>query len=176
MNCPSAFEYFIGYHHYNFDKFMHQFQPETKTLIWKLEWIFKKLYRQNVSLLFNQTCINERLLHNYTHTDIYIYIYIYIYCHPQTDCFVESQLFSVARPVGRLKLGWKPAQLYVRLSIIPLSQKANHVSSGISRHYVVAFVCLHLYLTGCQCTHFVRRALHYASGSRKFLRQSAQPP
>ena len=27
-----------------------------------------KLYRQNVSLLFNQTCLNERLLPNYTHT------------------------------------------------------------------------------------------------------------
>ena len=24
------------------------------------------------------------------------YIYIYIYCYPQTDCFVVSQLFSVA--------------------------------------------------------------------------------
>ena len=42
-----------------------------------------------------------------------IYIYIYIYCHPQTDCFVLSELFSVARHVGRLKLGSKPIQLYV---------------------------------------------------------------
>ena len=44
-----------------------------------------------------------------------------IYCHPQTDCFVVSQLFSVARHVGRLKLGSKPTQLYVRLSIRPLA-------------------------------------------------------
>ena len=50
------------------------------------------------------------------------YIYIYIYSHPQTDYFVVSQLFSVARHVGRLKLGSKPAQLYVRLSIRPISQ------------------------------------------------------
>ena len=28
--------------------------------------------------------------------------------HPQTVCFVVSQLFSVARHVGRLKLGSKP--------------------------------------------------------------------
>ena len=41
---------------------------------------------------------------------INIYIYINIYCHPQTDCFVVSQLFSVARHVGRLKLGSKSAQ------------------------------------------------------------------
>ena len=39
-----------------------------------------------------------------------------IYSHPQTDCFVVSQLFSVARHVGHLKLGSKPAQLYVRLA------------------------------------------------------------
>ena len=52
----------------------------------------------------------------------YLYIYIYIYCHPQTDCFVVSQLFSVARRIGRLKLGSKPTQLYVRISIRPLGQ------------------------------------------------------
>ena len=61
----------------NFSKFIYQFQPETKTLIRKLERILIKLYRQNVSLLFIQTCLNERLLPTY----IYIYIYIYIYTH-----------------------------------------------------------------------------------------------
>ena len=40
----------------NFGKFIRQFQPETKTLIRKLEI---KSYRQNLSLLFNQTCLNE---------------------------------------------------------------------------------------------------------------------
>ena len=32
-----------------------------------------------------------------------LYIYIYIYCHPQTDCFVVSQLFSVARLIKCFK-------------------------------------------------------------------------
>ena len=50
----------------NFGKFIQQFQPETKTFIRKLERILIKLYRQNLSLLFNETCL-------------YIYIYIYIY-------------------------------------------------------------------------------------------------
>ena len=77
---------------------------------------------------------------------IYIYIYIYIYSHPLIDCFIVSQLFSVVRHVGCLKLGSKPAQLYIRLSIIPLSQQANLISSGIIRHYVVAFICLHFCL------------------------------
>ena len=57
----------------NFGKFIHKFLPETKRLIRKLERILIKLFRQNVSLSFNQTCLNERLLPNY----IYIYIYIY---------------------------------------------------------------------------------------------------
>ena len=38
----------------NFGKFIHQIQPETKTLIRKLERILIKLYRQNVSLLLNE--------------------------------------------------------------------------------------------------------------------------
>ena len=38
-------------------KFLHQFQHETKILIKKLERILIKFYRQNVSLLFDQTCI-----------------------------------------------------------------------------------------------------------------------
>ena len=59
-------------------------------------------------------------------------------CHPQTDCFVVSQLFSVIRHVGRFKLELKPAQLYVRLSILPLNQQVTYVSSGFIRHYVVA--------------------------------------
>ena len=87
----------------NFGKFIYQFLSKTKTLIRKLERILIKLYRQNVFLLFIQTAT---LLH--THT--------YIYSHPQTDCFVLSELFSVARHAGRSKPGSKPDQLYVRLS------------------------------------------------------------
>ena len=101
---------------------------------------------------------------------------IYIYILSSTDCFVVSQLFSVARHIGLLKLGSKPTQFYVRLSIIPLSQQANHIRLGIIRHYVVAFVCLHFWLTGYQSAQFIRRALHDASGSHKFFQQSAQPP
>ena len=65
---------------------------------------------------------------------------------PQTDCFIVSQLISVPRHAGRFKLGLKPARLYSRLCIIPLSQKSTYVSSGIIRHYVVALVCLHFAL------------------------------
>ena len=101
---------------------------------------------------------------------------MYTHCYPHTDCFVVSQLFSVARDAGRLNLGSKPTQLYVSLSIRPLNHQANHVSSGIIRYYVVAFVCLHLYLTGYQRAQFIRWALHYASGSRKILYKRDQPP
>ena len=38
----------------NFGKFIYQLQPETKTLVWKLERILIKLHRQNVCLLFIQ--------------------------------------------------------------------------------------------------------------------------
>ena len=53
----------------NFGKFIHHFQSETKSLNRKLERILIKLYRRNVSILFNLTCLNPI---------IYIYIYIYV--------------------------------------------------------------------------------------------------
>ena len=61
--------------------------------------------------------------------------YIYIYTHPQIDCLVVSLLLSVARHVGRLKLGSKPGQLYVKLNIRPLSQQAYHVGLGNYKVY-----------------------------------------
>ena len=48
----------------NFGKFIHQFQSETKAVIRKIESILIKLYRQNVSLLFNQTYIHILYTHN----------------------------------------------------------------------------------------------------------------
>ena len=48
-------------------------QPETKALIRKLERILIKLYWQSVSLLFNQTCLNERLLPNFSYFKIHDY-------------------------------------------------------------------------------------------------------
>ena len=71
-----------------------------------------------------------------------------IYSHLQTDCFVLSELFSVARHVGRSKLGSKPIQLYIRLSLRPLSQQAYHVwLREFLRYYVVtaAAVCLYFH-------------------------------
>ena len=43
----------------NFGKFIYQFQPETKTLIRRLERILNKLYKLNLSLSFNETYLNE---------------------------------------------------------------------------------------------------------------------
>ena len=46
-----------------------------------------------------------------------------VYCHPQTDCFVLSELFSVARHAGCSKPGSTPVHLYFR----PLGHQADHV-------------------------------------------------
>ena len=50
---------------------------------------------------------------------------IWWWFHPQTDYFVVTQLFNVIRHLWYFKLGLKPAQVYVRLSIIPLSHQSN---------------------------------------------------
>ena len=53
-----------------------------------------------------------------------------MYSHPQTDCFVLSELFSVARHAGCSKPGSKPVQLYVRLCFRPLVHQVDHVGLG----------------------------------------------
>ena len=63
----------------NFGKFIHQLQLETKTLIRKLQRILIKLYRHNVSLLFNETYLNKRLLSTHTHIHTHIHIYVCVY-------------------------------------------------------------------------------------------------
>ena len=63
----------------NFGKFIHKFQPETKTLIRKLERILIKLYRQNVTLLFNiYSDINYFVSQELTY-------YSFAYAAPQDD-------------------------------------------------------------------------------------------
>ena len=49
-----------------------------------------------------------------------------MYSHPQTDCHVLSEPFTVARHAGRSKPGSKPVQLYVRLSFRPLGHQADY--------------------------------------------------
>ena len=75
--------------------------------------VYIYIYNKNYSYKIN---------HNNFKTGSYFLItqYIYIYSHPQTDCLVVSQFFSVAWHEWCLKLGSKPAQLYVRLSCFRL--------------------------------------------------------
>ena len=81
----------------NSSKFINQLQPKTKTLVSKLERILIKLYRQHVSLLFNEICLNEGLLSNYTHTflslSLSLYIYIYMYVHKHLSTYIQKYLY-----------------------------------------------------------------------------------
>ena len=133
---------------------MKKIKKQSKTKVMNLLW-------RKVKVLFKSWCriIKTKTLtffHNKFITFGLLFfsissIYIYIYSHPQTDYFVVSQLFSMARHVGHLKLGSKPAQLYVRLSIRPLGQQAYHVGLRIIRYYVAtaAFICLHFSRIHC---------------------------
>ena len=52
---------------------------------------------------------------------------MHIYSHPQTDSFVVSQLFSVARHVRRSKPRSKPTEFYVKE--YPLSHACDSMSA-----------------------------------------------
>ena len=123
----------------NLGKFIHQFQRETKALIRKLERIFIKLYRQNVSLLFNQTCLNERVRMDLGVTAIKKYWKFSrngaspsdaVYCHMQdTHCgdrSVQNISFTVKLP-------------YNIIIIIIIAPPAR-ISLTLSRHFSLSFI------------------------------------
>ena len=84
-------------------------------------------------------------------TYIYIYTHILTHRHPQTDCFVLSELFSAVRHAGRSKPGSKPVQLCVRLCFRPLVHQAETLAKGIFKVFLfletaAAVVCLHFFI------------------------------
>ena len=48
---------------------------ETRILIRNIENIEKKLINCQLDVIFNKTCLNEDILHIYTHSITYTYIY-----------------------------------------------------------------------------------------------------
>ena len=54
----------------NYGKYINQFPPNTIKSIRQYERINKKICRQKMSIIFNEICINEKML------PVYIYIYI----------------------------------------------------------------------------------------------------
>ena len=97
------------------------------------------------------------------------YIYIYIYnnenCHPQRGWFVVSQLFDVARHAGRFRLRSKPAYIYARLRIIPLSHIGNIHQFWNYNVFCISFRLFTFCSLGYRSAWFVRRALLNAVGS-----------
>ena len=61
----------------NYGKSIIQFQPDIKTSTRWLQWIKLKICWQKTSILFNQICLNEEILPNYT--DIYIYMCVCVW-------------------------------------------------------------------------------------------------
>ena len=63
---------------YNYGQYINQFPPNTIKVIREFEWIQKKICRHKMSIMFNETCINEEMLPKYTYVYVYIYLYIVI--------------------------------------------------------------------------------------------------
>ena len=55
----------------NFGKFIYSFQHKIKTVVKKLERSFIKFYRQNLSLLLNQTWLRRNAVQLPHHKPIY---------------------------------------------------------------------------------------------------------
>ena len=117
----------------NFGKFIHQFQPETKTLIRKLEKILIKLYRQNVPLLFNQTFLNERLLPNYTH------IYVHISIFYSWKCAKEQIFILKNKCTNKLTFWEQRGQQCMNLTICLLREVKEGINMG-NIHWIIKMI------------------------------------
>ena len=118
-------------------------------------WILWKSTLEILACTLSRTLIiNIRKKYKSSPTGVYIYIYIYIVIHRQTVSLYHNE-HQTARPT----------------SVPRWLRNYKVLCSNSSSVRMFTF----LYLTGYQSAQFVRRALHYASGCRKLLRQSAQP-
>ena len=86
---------------YNYGQYINQFPPNTIKVIRQFERIQKKICRHIMSIMFNETCINEEMLPKYTYINIYtcmyiyIYIYIYIYTRGAYDKFPDFFVWAL---------------------------------------------------------------------------------
>ena len=79
----------------NFGEFINQFPPFTISLIRWLETINSKLFRQMITILFNQICVNMLTKYTLTHPYIYIYICVCVYmCVCVLNCPVVIVIFT----------------------------------------------------------------------------------
>ena len=89
-----------------------------------------------------------------------VYIYIYIYNNPQTECFVVSQHFSVARYVRCHRLGSKPGWLYAcrisyrrAIAMITVCKGIflnmyiyTLTASGVINSWKELYICVYIYI------------------------------
>ena len=61
---------------YNYGQYLNQFPPNTIKVIREFERIQKKICRHKMSIMFNEICMNEEMLH----------IYIYYTPRVRTHC------------------------------------------------------------------------------------------
>ena len=117
-------------------------------------------------------------------------IYIYIVNHRQTASFYQNSSVWLDTQDARSR-DRNPSNFTLDCVSDHSSTKRTTLTKGILRYFYLfiylfyfffffetaaAFVYILLYPIGYQRAQFFRRALHYASGGRQFLRQGAQPP
>ena len=132
----------------------------------KIDQSSQKMYSNNILNFQKSTTILNAytksvetywIHHVYMHAyDLYdIYEYEYIYCHPQIDCFVVSQLISVARRAKCFTQRSNPSWFFIgRLSYRGVSTISAYAKKYFTNIYIF---CLH---NGYRSGHFIGRTLY----------------
>ena len=70
------------------------------------------------------------------------YSHTHIFIHPRKNCFIVSQLFSIARHVRCFKLGSKPSRLYVNRIFSPKAIVPLYANEGVFSLYIYLHIRL----------------------------------
>ena len=104
----------------NIGFFFYQLDPEVRRLVRRLECFHLNIFKKKQSAVFNQTCLDNDLLPQYT-TYVCIYIYIYIY--------VSKQNIALDKSLGLMCHISQPSQLEIFKSNPERRTLAKHFSS-----------------------------------------------
>ena len=116
----------------------------------QLENTYTKICRQNISILFNEICINEEMLPKYTHTHTYIWTRDrnIVFIHPNySHVSAKECIFLINTWNLVMALKWRGE----KISILGFSLLYSGFFSDLRKEIFITICSIHIYIYACVC-------------------------